>query len=464
MPDRSDAGREDELKGGGMDGGVSRRQFLKMAGVAGATIGVGAGLGGLLGACGTGTTTTTAVSAGGTGTTAATAATTATTGGTAATGVSGLIVKKGDPCVAMYTTMDNDYYKTWQLGAKAAADALELSYEAALNQGKPETQISQFETATQKGVKLIYITAPDAANIPRIAQIANAAKAYFTNTWESPAWYSPFDTGDYYVTYFTSNSIQDGYIMAKTLFDAMGKKGNFVHLSGWPGSTPDWQRTVGVDMALKEYPDIKMLDRKPGKWNRIDSRTIMEDMITRFGNQIQGVYGQNDDTGIGAMNALEAANMKGIPITGIDGNAETMDLIKAGRYFAARTTFPFWCAGHSLVRCYDAANGWKPSAFERQMWTDGLVVTKDNVDAYKSRFLAGGDLPLDWKLMSHVLHPDDWDPGNMMWPLDMDVMWQGQDKPANFTMPKAYTDAKAAGEFDKVTQMYKDHYKKMIMG
>ena len=39
---------------------VSRREFLKIAGIAGATIGVGAGLGGLVAACGSGTTTTTA--------------------------------------------------------------------------------------------------------------------------------------------------------------------------------------------------------------------------------------------------------------------------------------------------------------------------------------------------------------------------------------------------------------------
>jgi ABC-type branched-subunit amino acid transport system substrate-binding protein len=38
---------------------LSRREFLKIAGIAGATIGAGAGLGGLLAACGGGTTTTT---------------------------------------------------------------------------------------------------------------------------------------------------------------------------------------------------------------------------------------------------------------------------------------------------------------------------------------------------------------------------------------------------------------------
>jgi branched-chain amino acid transport system substrate-binding protein len=64
---------------------VSRREFLKIAGIAGATVGVGAGLGGLLAACG-GTEETTTTSAAGTTTTAAGATT--TTGAASTTTVS----------------------------------------------------------------------------------------------------------------------------------------------------------------------------------------------------------------------------------------------------------------------------------------------------------------------------------------------------------------------------------------
>ena len=63
---------------------VSRRQFLKMAGVAGATIGVAGGLGGLVAACG-GTTTTTAAAA----TTTTAGAATTTTAGAATTTTAG---------------------------------------------------------------------------------------------------------------------------------------------------------------------------------------------------------------------------------------------------------------------------------------------------------------------------------------------------------------------------------------
>jgi branched-chain amino acid transport system substrate-binding protein len=70
--DRSDK-RNDERHG------VSRREFLKIAGVAGAAVGAGAGLGGILTACGSATTTTTAAAAT---TTTAAGATTTTAGAT----------------------------------------------------------------------------------------------------------------------------------------------------------------------------------------------------------------------------------------------------------------------------------------------------------------------------------------------------------------------------------------------
>ena len=75
---------------------VSRREFLKLAGIAGATVGVGAGLGGLVAACG-GTTTTTAgptTTAGATTTTAG-GATTTTAAGATTTAAAGTEMGRG---------------------------------------------------------------------------------------------------------------------------------------------------------------------------------------------------------------------------------------------------------------------------------------------------------------------------------------------------------------------------------
>jgi branched-chain amino acid transport system substrate-binding protein len=78
---------------------VSRREFLKIAGIAGATIGVAGGLGGLVAACGTTATTTTTAAAATTTTAAAATTTTAaaaeTTTSVTAAAEMGRVVKIG---------------------------------------------------------------------------------------------------------------------------------------------------------------------------------------------------------------------------------------------------------------------------------------------------------------------------------------------------------------------------------
>jgi hypothetical protein len=103
---------EDECKGeGGLLGGkpLSRREFIELAGIAGAVIGIGGGLGGLISACG-GSPTTTISSAG---SAAVSAATTVAASGTA----SGSLVFAKDnftEATKTVTTADGDKEVTYR--------------------------------------------------------------------------------------------------------------------------------------------------------------------------------------------------------------------------------------------------------------------------------------------------------------------------------------------------------------
>ena len=86
MDEHIDKANDEQTEAGsGADRQLSRRDFLKIAGVAGATVGLGAGLGGLVAACGGTTTTTTTASTAGTTTTAAASTTTTTAAGSTTT-------------------------------------------------------------------------------------------------------------------------------------------------------------------------------------------------------------------------------------------------------------------------------------------------------------------------------------------------------------------------------------------
>jgi ribose transport system substrate-binding protein len=373
------------------------------------------------------------------------------------------VAQAAEVAVAEFTSLDNEYWSNFDKGAREAAEALGLEYRVLTNEADASKQISNYEAQITAGAKMFFGPAQDVGNVKQIAEKVKAAGGTYVGVWDALPWFHPLDNGadNYaYATYFTPNGEENAYVIAKALFEKMGGKGKLVHITGYPGSSAEIARTLGVDRALKEYPEIELIARQPGNWNQIDSRRVMEDLIVAH-PQIDGVFGQNDSVGIGAMQALEDAGLSGIPVVGLDGNAETMDLIKEGRFFATMSFTPAWQAGYALVRAYDVAHGWKPDVCERMMYMGAALITSDNVDAYTD-FLKGDKLPFDWKKMSRTLNPDDWDPQNYVWPIDAGQLWRTAEKPAGYELPAEYTAAIEAGCVDKLKAEYDAHYKARI--
>ncbi len=369
-------------------------------------------------------------------------------------------VTEAEKILIPFTTLENDYFKMWWQGASEAAEALGCEAVQATNEGNTEKQVSQIETMISSGINMIMNCSPDSSNIVAIAKMAQNGKAWFVNNHESPDWLTPPSIGDYYVAINFADNFGYGYQMAKLLFDEIGGKGKILHISGWPGNLPDKLRTMGLQKALEEYPEIELLASQPGKWNRVDSRKVMEDFIIAYPD-FDGVFCQNDDVGIGAMVACEESGIH-VPITGIDGNKGTMEYIKEGRYFAVMSQHPGWHAGWATVMAWDAAHGWKPTAAERMLQFDGTIITKENVDWYYDLMWGEDKLPFDWKKMSKVLHPDDWDPQNRVKPLDPRKFWEGNPMPTGYTLPAEYG---AAYEeiFKKVEKSYAEHYSSKML-
>ena len=358
---------------------------------------------------------------------------------------------------SVVTRLANDYFTDWNIGATQAAEALGIDYNILEYEGSAARHIEIIESQIENGVKGFFGDSNDTANVRNITDLAGANGATNIAVWDTLPWMHPIDQGMGYGSYFTADDVVNAYNLAKVLFQAMGGAGNLVHITGFPGASPDIARTRGLDKALAEFPDIKLVVRQPGNWNPIDGRQVMEDAIVAHG-QIDGVYAQNDSIGLGVVQALDEAGLS-VPVVGHDGNADNLDMIEEGRYLATISYMPQYQAGYALVRAFDVIQGFQPSPVERMMYTGGTLVTKENVGKLKT-FLAGdnGRLPFDWRKMSRTLHPDDWDPQNVVWPVDAADMWAPYDKPKGYTLPQLYRDAVSAGELEKVAATYADHY------
>jgi len=120
---------------------------------------------------------------------------------------------------------------------------------------------------------------------------------------------------------------QEMEMMAKKL----NGKGNIVVLQGPLGGSGEINRGKGIDQVLAKYPAIKVLAKDTANWKRDEAVNKTKNWISAFGDSINGVVSENDDMGLGALQALKEAG-KSVPVVGIDGIQDGLNAVKSGDF------------------------------------------------------------------------------------------------------------------------------------
>lgn len=434
----------------------SRRKFLKTT----AATGTAATLGGLAGCTG----------AGGSGSGGQ------ENGGSDETGSGGSGSSDVGTSMATITRLSNAYWGSWVKGYEEAAEALGYDTNVQLNEGKLSKQIQQVDTAIANQTDLVMGQAFTNSGVPPLAEACVDAGVPLVMLWTIDKWYTPQDAGDEFVQFFMPNAINNGYTAAKALFEAMGGSGNIVHIEGVRGNAANTGRNIGLDKAMEEYPDIELLaPPQQGRWVKSESRKVMSDFVSQFGDNIDGVFGQNDAVGLGALTIAEENDLD-IEVVGIDGIPEALGLVEEGRFTATVSSLGPWQGGWCLVKAHDFANGWRPKDGERMMLHGSplcveetsdfdMIETLPVLDAgnFNELIFEGDSTPYDWEKMSVTeAGEDNWDPQNSLVPIRKEDMvepglleWKDKNKPSGYEIPDAYSDTAA---LDEVEQMYADHF------
>ena len=107
---------------------------------------------------------------------------------------------------------------------------------------------------------------------------------------------------------------------------------NYVLLEGEPSHQDSLVRTEWVIKNLQENNiPINKLSGAIGNWERAQGSALMEDFLNKYSN-IDLVISNNDDMGLGAIDAIERANnITGIKVVGIDGTKEALEAINEGK-------------------------------------------------------------------------------------------------------------------------------------
>lgn len=94
--------------------------------------------------------------------------------------------------------------------------------------------------------------------------------------------------------------------------------------------------TKGFNNVISQYPQLTVAEGE-GKWNNDDSYLRTAELLTRYGDEVLGVYVQTPDImGQGAVRAIETAGLdpRNYGVSGIHIGPEFMDYIRDGKVLA----------------------------------------------------------------------------------------------------------------------------------
>lgn len=124
---------------------------------------------------------------------------------------------------------------------------------------------------------------------------------------------SGLDEGASIVSYVATDNRNGGAVAAKRLAEILGGKGDVILLRYNPGSESTLQREEGfLDTLKQEYPDINiLLSEEYLGVTPEDSLDKATQVLTRFRDQVDGVFTVCEPNATGTLNALEQLELNG---------------------------------------------------------------------------------------------------------------------------------------------------------
>ncbi|WP_399552459.1 ABC transporter substrate-binding protein [uncultured Cellulomonas sp.] len=137
-----------------------------------------------------------------------------------------------------------------------------------------------------------------------------------------------------YVTFIGSDFVEEGKRVGDWVSENLGTEPiNVVELQGTTGSAPAIDRKTGFEDAIEGNANVSVIASETGNFTRAEGKTVMEGFLQAYPD-IDVVYAHNDDMGLGAIEAIEAAGKvpgQDIKVVTIDGVKDGMTALADGK-------------------------------------------------------------------------------------------------------------------------------------
>ena len=177
-----------------------------------------------------------------------------------------------------------------------------------------------------------------------------------------------------------SNDEEAGRLAMEFIAERLGAQGNVAMMHGFMGQAAQLKRDQGARKVLERNPGLTLIAEQTAEWDRAKAMALMENWIQSRGAEIDAVFAQNDEMGMGAVIALEQAGLKNeVVVASVDAIADALQAVKGGRLDA--TVFQD-AQGQGSTAVETALKLARGEHCQKEVFIPFQLVTRENVDQF----------------------------------------------------------------------------------
>jgi ribose transport system substrate-binding protein len=281
----------------------------------------------------------------------------------------------------------HEYWKSIHAGAvKAARDLAEkgirvdIIWKGPLREDDREQQTQVVEGFISQGVQGIVLAPFDSHALVR--PVEEAARAGIPTVVIDSALESP-----QIVSYIATDNKKGGALAAGRMGELLPGKGTVLLLRYQEGSASTQAREEGfVEQLRSAYPNIRLISSNQYAGpTRETAKRASENLLTRYADQVQGIFTPNESSTAGMLLALQDVQKAGkVVFIGFDSSATFVEAMRNNQLQGLVVQDPFRMGELGVRTMVDHLQG-KP--VEKRVDTGATLVTPANLDTPEAQRL-----------------------------------------------------------------------------
>ncbi|MDR0387037.1 MAG: substrate-binding domain-containing protein [Treponema sp.] len=258
------------------------------------------------------------------------------------------------------------------------ADKPEYALEFQDAQEDVVKQQDQVNNLISKGAKALVVVPVNTSAMAPITKAAQDAKIPLVYVNRNPFGESSLPANVFYVG---SQEIVAGTLQMEAMGKLLNGEGGVCILMGKLDNEGAILRTQGNEDTIKaKFPNIKVLAKETGNWQRDQGMSLTENWITTYGNNLNGILGNNDEMALGAVEALRAAGRSDVVVMGVDAIPDAITAVDNGSLAATVLQDAKGQGRGAGEAAHKALSGQSQESIN---WVPFVLVDKSNLAQYK---------------------------------------------------------------------------------